>query len=392
MLTFGEESSPEDVIEHERRYFEFDRSLAAFDGGDLVATAGAFTFDLTLPGLATVPAAGVTWVTVLPTHRRRGILRQMMARQLDDVAERGEPIAVLNASEATIYGRFGYGIGTLGAVVEVRKENTQLLSPSRAGGRIRLLDTDEAKKVLPTVYEAYRRNQPGAITCNERWWESFFTDPEKFREGYTSRYYAVHENEAGEADGYAVYRISWGKWSPERPGASLKLLRLHTTDPEVDAALFEYMLGVDLMWQLELPVRPADDPLRWRLADFRRYRILRINDWLWIRVLDIPAALAARRYATDDTLTIEVDDTFRPANTGVYRLESGPEGATCERLDDGADADLALGVEVLGAAYLGGTSLATAAAAGRVSGTPRAVARADAMFASSPPAFCDREF
>ena len=146
------------------------------------------------------------------------------------------------------------------------------------------------------------------------------------------------------------------------------------------------------MWNIELRQRPVDDHLRLRMTDFRRYRVMRTNDWLWVRLVDIPAALAARTYATDDTVTIDVADPFRPANSGVYRIVGGPDGATCEKVDDGVDADLALPVEILGAAYLGGTSIVTLAAAGLVAGSPEAVARADQMFRSTPEPFCDRHF
>jgi predicted acetyltransferase len=392
-MTFGEDSSPEQ-IEHDRRFFEFDRSLAVFEGGDLVGTAGAFTFELTVPGPSTVPAAGVTWVTVLPTHRRRGVLRRMMERQLDDVAERGEPVAVLTASESTIYGRFGYGVGTQTNFVELRKEGLHLTSPSKVGGRVRLLDPDDAHKVLPAVHDVYRRSRPGAIDCNARWWESYFSDPEKFREGSSARYYAVHEDQTGTADGYATYRISWGKWTPETPGSTLQLGHLHATNPETEAAIFDYLLGIDLVWLIELQARPLEDQLRWRLSDFRRYRVRRTNDWLWVRLVDVAAALVRRAYTTDGTLVIEVDDAFRPANRGVYRLDGGPSGATCERLDERttAEPDLRLPVDVLGAVYLGGTSLATLATAGLVTGAPGAVERADAMFRSPTEPFCDREF
>jgi predicted acetyltransferase len=390
-MAFGEDLSPEQ-LEHDRRFFELDRSLAYFDGGDLVATTGAFSFELTVPGSASVPAAGVTWVTVLPSHRRRGILRQMMDRQLDDVAERGEPVAVLTASEATIYGRFGYGAGTRCTGVEIRKEGAHLASPPRVGGRVRLLDADAAAKVIPGVYETWRRSVPGALTCNERWWESFLSDPEKFRDGASARYYAVHENEAGEADGYVTYRISWGPWTPERPGSTLKVRSIVATDPEVEAVLFDFVLNVDLVWVVELSARPVDDRLKWRLRDIRRYRVKRLDDWLWIRPLDIPAALEARTYGTADRIVIEVLDEFRPANTGCYVIDGGPDGATCTRVDDGVEPDLRLPVDVLGAMYLGGVPVSTLAVAGRLLGSPDAVARADAMFRSTPEPFCDRDF
>ena len=389
---FGETLGPE-VLEYERRFFEFDRSLVALDDGDMVATAGAFSFELTLPGLTTVPAAGVTWVTVVPTHRRRGLLTALMARQLDDFADRGEPVAVLTASEAAIYGRFGYGIATVVNVVEIRKAGLTLVVPSTAGGRIRMLEVDDARKIVPGLYEKYRAARPGALTCNERWWESYFSDPEKFRDGASARFYAVHENEAGEADGYVTYRVNWDDWAPERPGSTLKISAIHSADPEVDAALFDFLLNLDLVWQLTSQSRPVPDPVRWRLDDFRRYRILRTNDWMWARLVDVAAGLAARRYAVDATLTIAVDDPFRAANTGAYRLDGGPDGATCARVDDSTEPDLTLSVDALGAAYLGGVTLTTLAEAGRCHGDRDALQRADAMFASTPTApYCDRDF
>jgi predicted acetyltransferase len=392
MAAFGESLSDE-AREFERRYFEFDRSLVALDGGDMVATAGAYSFDLTLPGLTSVPAAGVTWVAVLPTHRRRGILTQMLARQFDDFADCGEPVAVLTASEAAIYGRFGYGIATMNNVVEIRKAGLEMAVPSRAGGRLRMVEPDDARKVLPAVYEEYRRARPGALTRNERWWESYFTDPEKFRDGSSIRYYVIHENEEGEADGYVTYRVSWDDWAPERPGSTVQVEAIHSADPEVDAALFGFLLELDLVWQLKSRNRPVPDPVRWRLNDFRRYRILRTVDHLWVRLIDIPAALSARRYAAEGVLTIAVDDRFRPASTGTYRLEGGPDGATCAPVDGAGEAEVRLSVDSLGAAFLGGVTLATLDEAGRCAGDREAIRRADVMFASTPTSpYCDREF
>jgi predicted acetyltransferase len=277
-------------------------------------------------------------------------------------------------------------------VVEWPKAGTHLAAPSKATGRVRLLDPDAARKVLPGVYEAYRRSCPGALSRNERWWDSYLSDPEKFRDGYSNRYYAVHENDGGEADGYAAYRIGWGNWTPEQPGSTLRLLSIHTDDPEVEAALFEFLLNVDLVHRIDAHCRPVDDQLRWRLDDFRRYRIKRTNDWLWLRLVDIPGALSARRYSTDDVLTIQLTDPFRPANEGVYRLEGGPNGASCTPADGSTEADLRLPIDALGAAYLGGVSFTTLAAAGRAAGDREALVRADAMFRSVPHPFCDRDF
>ncbi len=389
--TFGEDSTEEARV-YERRSFEADRSILVLDGAEPVATAGAFSFELTLPGPRVVPAAGVSWVGVLPTHRRRGILRSMMVRQLDDVAARGEPLAVLTASEAAIYGRFGYGVATRAASADVLVAGATLRRPAGAGGRIRLVDAQAAAAVLPGIHDAYRRWRPGAIARSAAVWESYLSDPKDWRDGASARFYAVHEDALGHGDGYAAYRVKPSE-SADAPGQTVVVSEVHTVGAEVEAALFEYLLAIDLQRTLRLARRPLDDPLRWRLADSRRYRTTKISDWLWVRLVDIPAALVARRYAAGGCLVVEVRDGFRPANDGRYRLDGGPDGATAVRLDGaGPDPDLSLPVDALGAAYLGGVPFTTLAAAGLVQGAPDALARADAMFASTPLPYCDEPF
>lgn len=392
---FGEDST-EEARAYEQRTFEFDRSILAIDGGELVGTAGAFSFELTLPGATVIPVAGVSWVGVLPTHRRRGVLRSMMDHQLDDVAARGEPLAVLTASEAGIYGRFGYGVATRSAAADILAAGAELRRPSTAGGRIRLLDAQGAGKVLPGVHDAYRRSQPGAINRSDDMWAAYLTDPKDWRDGGSARFYAVHEAGDGVADGYAAYRVKPSE-SAEAPGQTVIVSEVHTAGgragSEVEAALFEYLLAIDLQRMLRLARRPVDDPLRWRLADSRRYRTTKVGDWLWARLLDIPAALAARRYAVTGKLVIEVHDAFRPVNDGRYLLDGGPDGATATRLDGaGPGPDVSLPVDALGAAYLGGVPFTTLAAAGLATGDRDALARADALFASTPPPYCDEPF
>jgi predicted acetyltransferase len=390
-VSFGEFMTDES-IDDERLIAEYDRSLGVLEAGRWVGTAGAYSFDLALPGGTTAPVAGVTWVAVHPTHRRRGLLTAMMDRQLDDVAARGEPIAILTASEAVIYGRYGYGVASeyVNAVVDVRRA---AMDPEpAAGGRIRLVGAEEAGKVMPGVFDAYRVTRPGEITRNERWWELNFRDRERWRHGASANFYAVHETDAGEVDGYARYRVK-DTWSDTVPGNTLLVTDVVATDLETEAELWRYLFDIDLLVAAEMRVRPVDDWLRRRLRDSRGYRVTAVNDFLWLRLVDITSALAARRYSTDDSLRFEVVDPFRPANDGVYVLEGGPDGAEARRGGAADAADLALDVGDLGAAYLGGVPFTTLARAHRVEErTPGALARADALFRCTPAPFCRTGF
>ena len=387
--TFGHHPTDEE-IELGRHVFEPERSILAVDGGDIVATAGAYSFDLTLPGGTAVPVAGVSYVGVLATHRRRGILRRMMDQQLDDVAARGEPIAVLTASESGIYGRFGYGLAAQSAWSEVDARHAGLAHPAKAAGRVRFVQPDEAAKVFPAVYDQVRLRHPGHVSRHDGWWTMWFADPEIWRDGLSKRFYVVHESAAGEPDGFLAYRIK-EDWPDGVPHLELHIRDMETLDAEAEAALFGFCMQVDLVGRVMLDNRPIDDPLRWRLVEPRRLRVRKSGDFLWLRVLDVAAALGARRYGTDDRLTIELTDRFRPANDGRWTVEGGPDGAAAARSD--RDADLALESADLGAIYLGGARPSTLAAAGRIEErTDGALRRADAFFSSMPAPWCSTEF
>lgn len=378
---FGFHADEENVVDI-RASTEIDRTVAVFDGDDIVGTAGAYTFELTVPGDTVVPAAGVTAVTVRATHRRRGILRSMMASQLDDVAERGEPIAILTASESLIYGRFGYGLASLGASWTIETDHAALAHPARGGGRMRLSDKDELGAHAPAIYDARRRRIPGAVNRVEAWWEDWLKDREWTRGGQSARWYALHESADGEVDGFIGYRRN----RDNAHGLSRNVLtvdQLFGVDDEVEAALWAFAFEHDLIHSVAAHGRPVDEPIRWRLADPRRLVTTDVTDDLWLRVVDVGGALSARRYARDDRFTIEVHDAFRPDTSGRYLVDGGPEGATCARSD--GEPDLTMGIADLGAIYLGGATPTSLWRAGRiVEATEGAVRRADAFFASSP--------
>ena len=389
-VAFSMELKPERV-ESIRAIAELDRTLAAFDAGRIVGTAAAGSWELTVPGPAAVAAATITAVAVLPTHRRRGVLTALMARQLDDVAERGEPVAVLTASESIIYGRFGYGLASWAMGFAIDRHHAGVARPPEPGGRVVMLDRDEAPKRIPDLYDELRRREVGALSRPSGWWADYFSDPEDRREGASPRFYALHESSAGEADGFVAYRVK-KHWTDDGVAAGdTQVYELYGSTPAVRASLWRFCVGVDLSSTLSCWNVPIDEPLRWMLADPRRFRVTGVSDWLWARLVDIPAALGGRRYASPGRLVLDVADTFKPHNTGRYEVVGGPDGAECRRTD--AEPDLALGVAELGALYLGGVACTALARAGRIEERrPGALAAGDALFATAVAPWCSTEF
>jgi predicted acetyltransferase len=372
----------QDDLDAQLPLFEFDRSLAVFDGPSIVGTAGASSFTLTLPGLTTLPVAGITYIGVLPTHRRQGLLRRLMARQLDDIAAHGEALAILYASESAIYGRFGYGIAAAQLGFTIERRHAAFARPPSAEGRLSLIEPEAAATILPDLYDQARLRQPGAIARGPGWWNLYFRDIPGWRDGAGPRFYVISHDSSGAPAGFAAYRVKHD-WQGGIQRHVLILADLFGLSVDTYTALWHYLLNVDLIGTIRAGNRPIDEPLRWLLADPRRIRVSHLNDGLWVRLVDIPAALQARRYATSDRLIFEVTDPFRPRQSGRYQLDGGPSGADCRRTE--AEPDLALQVDDLASCYLGGTRFSTLARAGRVAEhRPGALARADALFTCEP--------
>ena len=375
------------TLERNRLLTELDRTLVAYDGPQQVGTAGAFSLQMTVPGDVDVPAAGVTRVSVSATHRRRGVLREMMRRQLDDVHERGEPLAALYASQAPIYGRFGYGVATWHSRLVIPRGRSTFRRLGR-DGRVRVVDGDTAMAVIPDLHERLRRSQPGAVGRTREYWGVRVADPSDFRQGRSELWFLLHDGDSGP-DGFAIYRVVH-KWTGEDPGGTLFLIDLLAANPAATAALWRFCLDVDLMARLEAASRSSEDPVRHLLADPRAARS-HVYDGVWLRLVDVPAALAGRRYSAEGAATFEVRDEFCPWNAGRWKLRGGPGGAECRRSQ--REPDLSLDAADLAAAYLGGNRFATLAAAGRVEARePGAVQRADMLFASSLAPWCTTHF
>ncbi len=381
---------PEASLESEARVAEPDRSVAAVEAGRMVGSGANFSFTLAVPG-ATLPAAGVTAIGVLPTHRRRGVLRGLMDRVLDDVVAREEPVAVLWASESGIYSRFGFGAATSRSDWAIETAHATFHPEVAVDTNVRLVDRGDAVALLAPTYDSIWEQRPGMLSRSEKWWEyRLETLEETERSGEGTRYYAVHDGPDGP-DGYVVYRFTPGDWEHGLADSTVVVLELVAADPVAEASLWRFVLDMDLARGVEARMRPADEPLRFLLADSRRL-VQRIMDGLWLRVLDVPAALTGRRYAVPGRVVLEVLDPRSSTNTGVFAIEADPEGkVTCEPTRE--DAPLVLSIADLGAIWLGGTRLGSLAAAGRIQvGDPGALALADAMFSWPTPPWCPEVF
>ena len=391
-LAFGGGFSDEELSDWLKRA-EPDRWLGAFEPGSEApaGAASAFSMRLTVPG-GEVPVAAVTGVGVRPDQRRRGILRTLMTRQLHDVHERGEAIAVLLASEGAIYQRFGYGLAALDAKIEVPPRQTRFVRETPDVGRVRIVDEQEARALVPRVYEVARAVTPGALSRTEPWWDEVLGDPEYSRAGAGPKYRVVFEVD-GTPEAYAVYRIR-DAWDERGPNSVLEVGEAITTTPRSVRGLWRYLFDVDLVRTVKVGHIPMPTPLQHVLVEPRALSLI-ARDGLWLRLVDLPAALMARTYALADTLVLEVRDALCPWNAGRWQLRTeGPSAlatATVERTD--VPADLVMDSADLSAAYLGGVRPVELAAAGRmVEATPGAALRASTLFATEHVAWCATMF
>jgi predicted acetyltransferase len=349
-----------------------ERMHAAWSDGSIVGGAGAFKFNLSVPG-GDLPTAGVTVVGVYPTHRRRGVLRSLMRAQLDDTHERGEPLAALWASEETIYGRFGYGLASFCGEIKLAHEYTSFAQPFEPEGTIRFLEPDEASNVVPPVYERVRALWPGMFSRNDLWWQHrAFRESEEGAAGAGPKRWVAYERD-GSVEAYAVYRHKPG-WEEGSTVAELRVVEALAATPTAERDLWGYLVSIDWKATLTAQLLPPDHALFLLLATPRRLRY-RMGDALWMRLVDVGAALSGREYSADGSIVFDVRDDFCPWNEGHWKLEGGQ----ASRTDD--DADIALSAQALGSAYLGGVPFTALGRAGRAEELQDgALMRADGMF------------
>lgn len=362
-----------------------ERMHGAWEDGRAVGGAGAYPVELSLPGGRSVASAGVTVVGVAPTHRRRGILTAMMRAQLDDVQARGEAVAWLWASEGPIYGRFGYGLASVSAEIDLVRERTAFADLRPVWGRARAIDQDEALARIPPLYDRVRAQHAGMVGRSRAWWEVRRLSDHPMRRGNAGPLQRVLIEREGEAVGYALYRIRQ-QIEHHVTAGSLIVVEAMGIDPEAIRTAWRFLLDMDWVARIRADCLPVDHPLQLLLAEPRRLE-MRLADGVWVRLVDVAAALSARAYGTDEALVIEVVDAFCPWNSGRFRLADG----RARRTDQAAELQLA--VDALGSAYLGGFSFHRLHEAGRVQErVPGALARADRLFRTERAPWCPEVF
>jgi predicted acetyltransferase len=358
--------------------------LAAWEGDRCIGHAGAFRFDSTIPGGATVATAGVTRVGVLPTHTRRGVLTQLMHRLLIESRERGQVLATLHASETPIYRRFGFGLGTDSASVEITTRNAVPFRSPPPVGTVRLLSYAEVYDVVPPLYERVARWRVGSLSRPRWWWRWTLEEaaqPLKDARG-KGTFVAVHTDADGHDDGYVLYDVAWADDFAVNPTGVGNVHDLWGASPDVELALWRYVFGIDLITTWRAEPRPVDEPVRRAMHDSRAYRCVNRFDDQWVRILDLDTAMTERAYGEGRDVTVHVHDPLFERDSGTWVLSS--HGA---RRTDGMP-EIEVGIETMSAAYLGAVSWHDLAASGHVAAPVAVLDRLDTLFAVRPTPFC----
>ena len=384
-VPFGVDATPE-RRELFSRVFSDSKLWSAFDGDQIVATFGSIDLELSVPG-GTLPTAGTTVVTVLSTHRRNGLLRTLMREHLDDAHRSGQPLAALWASESNIYGRFGYGPASQHYQMSLPKQHAHLATPCDIAGTMRWLTIEHALETFPTVYAGVAQRRPGMFARDASFWEHrVLSDPPDGRRGGTALRPVVHLRD-GEAVGYVLYRTRTDHAAETMDVVVKELIGI---DPDAERALWQYLFGIDLATSISYWNQPVDDPVEWWLEQPRCME-RRIADAIWVRPLDIAAALSGRRYCCAGSLVIRIRDTFCPWNDGAYRLDANADGtAACTTSTE--DPQIEMTAFELGAIYLGGHRVMDLARSGLIKGNSDALTLADTMFAWHERPWCQEVF
>jgi predicted acetyltransferase len=381
-IAFGSEVTDEDW-EREQKILPPERALVAYDAGRPVGLSAAYAFALSIPG-GELPCAGVTYVGVLPSHRRRGILRDFMNRQLADVQGWGEPIAALWASESAIYGRFGYGLAGPGLQLLSDSRRFALRREPSSAVSARMIDADEALRVFPGVYDRFRAGRAGLLSRSETWWKDLrLADPERWRRGASRRFYTIFERE-GEVEGYASYRVK-EEWDDGLPKGEVRVVEAFALTTDAELAIWRFLHSVDLTATVDARLFDPGSRLLLNVRDPRALR-LRFNDALWLRLVDVESALQARSYGHGDPVVLEVTDELCPWNAGRYRI--GPDTGRTEDT-----ADIALDVADLASVYLGAWDMNRLVHSGRADERVDGAAEAATLLLRTPlPPFCPEVF
>ena len=359
---FLDRPDPAAIAAEVRPHWDLDRVWAAFDGPRIAGAFRTWHTDLTVPGLGQLGASAVSGVSVLPTHRRRGILSRLAAAEARAARERGESVAILYASEFPIYGRFGYGPATTTATWRLDGNRAAFHPTIPNTGTVELLGSDDAaREAAWTVFEAWRARQPGELWRRPITWLSDFGWGSAWGSPWKG-FVVGHRDDAGTLDGYARYHVE-AKWNDRQPASKLIVDDLHALTDDAYAGLWRFLASIDWVATIEAEARQADERLPWLLVNARAASISDVGDGLWLKLLDVPTALEARRYERSATLVLEVivrdageaDDTAQRLRVALDVSQAGASAQLTDRA-----ADLTLDGAALGAAYLGGTRLRNA--------------------------------
>jgi predicted acetyltransferase len=362
--SFGMHHSAADLADLERQ-LDLERFWLAVEPDDeVVGVTGSHDLRVTLPGGTTLPVAGVAWVGVAVTHRRRGVLRALFDRQHAEFVADGVALAALTASEASIYGRFGYGPTTVRRGVEITRRRAVLRPDLPDTGGVRQVGPDRMRELAPALYERWAAATPGAVRRDDVWWDQFLADREPHRGGATALFHLAH------AGGFASYR-----WV--HADRACRVVELVATTADAHRELWRALLAMDLTETVRFGSLPLDDPLPLLLTDPRQVRTTSLDDGMWVRVLDVAAALSARHYRVELDVVLDVADPYLDRG-GRFRLRGGPDGATCETTSAAADAHLAS--TAIGPLLLGGQRALVLGRAGAVTADPAVLDRLDLAF------------
>jgi len=379
--------SPVDDAAKRLPHTDLDRAYAAFDGERIVGTLRSFETEMTVPGDRQLPVAAVSYVAVMPTHRRRGLLSAMMTADLTACRDRGEVASILIASEYRIYGRYGYGVAIDEATWTVDKRRGTI--PGTPSGTLEFASADAARQILPDIFDEVRRHRPGEIARRALRWDMNLGLTELPGRPTWKGWVVVHRTGDGRPDGYVRYHVE-DLWVDRQPASTLVLDELAGVSPAVEADLWRFALEVDNIATVRAGTRSPDDILPWLLTDRRAARMTERNDFVWLRILDVPGLLAGRAYDRSGSVVLEVVDGMG-LGSGRFLLEAGLDGATCQPTD--RSASLTIPIDVLGSVVLGGVALRTLAAAGRLDVHDQSgLETADTLFRWPVPPYCSTWF
>lgn len=365
-----------------------DRTLAAFDGDEIVGTFGGYALDLTIPG-GSLPMEGTTVVTVFPTHRRMGLMGEMMRKHLDNAVENGYAIAGLWASESRIYGRYGYGIASYAETIEMAGRDI-VFRPGVDIDRVRRIAVGEGAAVLPPVFDAVLPHRPGMYARSEEWWKAeVLHDADWMKRGKTSKRIVVHDGPDGP-DGYAIYRQKSDESDDGHSNGTVHVVEIIAATDRSHASLWSYLTNVDGCPKVRWWNHRIDDALPMKIAEPRRIMSKGRYDALWILILDVVAALEARTYEQDGSIRFRVENAFRHDVEGAYEMTVIDGIGSCARVE--GDVDIALDLDVLGALYLGGGDAHAYVAADRIRGDAQAVAILHELFRTAKAPWCNQVF